>query len=865
MKKIHYLALLLFSVINANAQVIDFQDVNFKNTLLVSSPSNFIAKNSNGEFFSIDANGNSEIEVTEALEVSYLNVSYANITSVAECSYFQNLKLFYCYSNPLTSIDISSLSLLEEFYTGANMIDSIDFTGLNNLKKILLNITNINHLQISNLPQLEYVDCSGVGTFGPSIITLSNLPNLNYFNCGLNNLTSINLDNLPLFETLNCSDNQLTSLNVTNFTNLKNLYCAKNQLTELNLTGLSLLQYLDCYDNQLSGLDLTNNSSIKNLYCWNNQLETLLIENCTSLELVYAESNLLSTIALTNLINLRHLSLYFNNLDELEVNNLLNLEVLTCYGNNLTSLNVENLSHLTTLYCDDNNLQFLNIKNNWEGDFFYVTFGGNNNLMHVCCNDKDLNQIQLSASNAGYTNLVINSYCSFSPGGNYYAIEGNSKLDSNLNGCNSDDINFPFMNFSITNGIESGNIISDASGNYYITVSEGIHTVTPIFENPSYFSMTPSSFTADFPVQGEIVNQNFCITPNANHNDLEVIIIPVLPARPGFDATYKIVYKNKGTTTLSGAVTFEFEDSKMDFVTSIPISSSQATGLLTYDYTNLQPFETRIINLTFNVNSPMESPAVNIGDQLNFTAIINPLVDDETEEDNTSSLKQVVVGSYDPNDKTCSEGTVVGPEMIGEYVHYVIRFENTGTFPAENIVVKDMIDLTKFDLSTLIPTSSSHSFVTRIAADGKVEFIFENIQLPFDDANNDGYVAFKIKTLPSLAVGDTFSNKANIYFDYNFPIETNTATTAIQVLGNSDFDLSDYMTLYPNPVKNELNIKVNNTISITSINIYNSLGQLVLVATNPSESIDVSDLKTGSYFIKVISDKGISNGKFIKE
>ncbi len=55
--------------------------------------------------------------------------------------------------------------------------------------------------------------------------------------------------------------------------------------------------------------------------------------------------------------------------------------------------------------------------------------------------------------------------------------------------------------------------------------------------------------------------------------------------------------------------------------------------------------------------------------------------------------------------------------------------------------------------------------MTKISETNKVEFIFENINLPFDDATNDGYVAFKIQTNPSLVVGDSFSNTASIYFD----------------------------------------------------------------------------------------------------
>ena len=269
--------------------------------------------------------------------------------------------------------------------------------------------------------------------------------------------------------------------------------------------------------------------------------------------------------------------------------------------------------------------------------------------------------------------------------------------------------------------------------------------------------------------------------------------------------------------------------------------------------------------VTLNVNSPMEIPAVNGGDILNYTALINGLNTDETLVDNSATLNQIVVNSYDPNDKTCLEGTTINPSMIGQYVHYQIRFENTGTFPAENIVVKDMIDTTKFDIATLQITDASHSCVTRITNPNKVEFIFEDINLPFDDANNDGYVVFKIKTKSTLVVGNSISNLANIYFDYNFPIVTNTATSTYQVLGTNEFDSNNALTLYPIPVKDNLNFSFKNSEITSSISIYNLLGQLIQTITNPSNSIDVSNLQSGSYLIKVTTDKGISSGKFVKE
>jgi hypothetical protein len=274
----------------------------------------------------------------------------------------------------------------------------------------------------------------------------------------------------------------------------------------------------------------------------------------------------------------------------------------------------------------------------------------------------------------------------------------------------------------------------------------------------------------------------------------------------------------------------------------------------------------REIEYTINVNSPIEVPAVNGGDILFTTASISALSGaDEMPLDNVFELDQTVVNSFDPNDKTCLEGNVVGPEVVGQFVHYVIRFENTGTFAAENIVVKDVIDTAKFDIASLVSLSGSHPFTTRITQTNKVEFIFQNLNLPFDDANNDGYVAFKIKTKPTLAIGDTFSNTASIYFDYNFPIVTNTATTTIQLLGTPDFEFSDAFTLYPNPVRNVLNIQSKNGAEVKSVGIYNMLGQILQTQTGNANTIDVSALPSAQYFLKVHTANGSAVTGFIRQ
>ena len=447
--------------------------------------------------------------------------------------------------------------------------------------------------------------------------------------------------------------------------------------------------------------------------------------------------------------------------------------------------------------------------------------------------------------------------------GEFYTISGSNKIDSDNNGCDQNDDFLPHLKYVITNGIVSGTIIPNASGNYSISVQEGTHTFTPIFENPDYFLVSPTSATVTFPAETSTFTQNFCITPNGIHNDLEVNIIPLGPARPGFDAIYKIIYKNKGNQVQSGTVSFAYNAAVLDFANASVTPSSQPMNYINWDFTSLKPFETRDIFVTFNVNSPLETPPVNGGFVLDYTLSVYSSVVEETPDDNIFVLHQTVVNSFDPNNKVCLEGSSILPEMVGKYVHYVINFENTGTANAENIVVMDMIDTTKFDISSFVPITGSHLFTTKISGNNKVEFIFENINLPFDDANNDGYLAFKIKTNSDLNIGDSFSNSASIYFDFNAPIVTDPAVTAIgTLLANNNFEFDSAFSILPNPANSMIQIS-NLSNEEFEIQITSMLGK-VLIQEKYSDTIDVSNLSQGMYLVTVHQGERTSTQKLIK-
>ncbi|MDR6969514.1 hypothetical protein J2X31_003547 [Flavobacterium arsenatis] len=713
------------------------------------------------------------------------------------------------------------ISVYIEEYEIENLGGLESFQNLRGLELIGMNMPN---LEIS-LPNLETLGCNHCMM---DTITL-NLQNLKILFLYGGNLNSIDLSSLPLLEDLYLSGHPLNSIDISTLTSLEALSCEGSNITEIDLSNNPLLTSIGLGNNKLTSIDVSVCPLLKNLDIYTNELTTL----------------------------------------DVSLNG--DLEILNCGENQLTMLDVSNNYNLNTLGIGAglNPIEKLFINNgNYYSYLFdylpYPSFEGFPNLQYLCVNEENIALYQEQPYLS--TNVELNSYCSFNPSGEFYVIEGGVSIDGNNNGCDISDSLYSHVKFHLTDGVTSGTYISKDTELYTILISDGTHTLSPIMENATYFNISPPTASVTFPETTSPFTQNFCITPNGLHPDLEVAILPTTPARPGFDVNYKLIIKNKGSIQQSGSISFVYNDVILDYIIAAPLFTTQAEGLLSWAFANLEPFETREINITLNVNSPMENPAVNGGDVLNYTATITSDQVDELPLDNTFSLPQIVVNSFDPNDKTCLEGTAITPDMIGKYVHYMIRFENTGTFAAENIVVKDMIDTAKFDVSSLVALNGSHPYVTRITGN-KVEFIFEGINLPFDDANNDGYVVFKIKTLPTLVLGDSFSNTASIYFDFNHPIVTEPAVTTFAVLGTEDFVFNNYFTLYPNPTNGILNITSKRDIELQSISIYNVLGQMVVSVPNAKgvNNVDVSSLSTGNYFIKVVSDRGTSNAKFIKQ
>jgi len=143
--------------------------------------------------------------------------------------------------------------------------------------------------------------------------------------------------------------------------------------------------------------------------------------------------------------------------------------------------------------------------------------------------------------------------------------------------------------------------------------------------------------------------------------------------------------------------------------------------------------------------------------------------------------------SWDPNNKS-------GPAGFGElhYVptyetfYYMIHFENvdTATAPASNIWIRDTLD-THLDWSMLEFDTTSHTCqITADSVSRLITWYFHNINLPpnVNPPEGEGWLMYHVKPDSGLPSGTQIRNFADITFDFNEPMRTDTILNTIDAL-----------------------------------------------------------------------------------
>lgn len=150
----------------------------------------------------------------------------------------------------------------------------------------------------------------------------------------------------------------------------------------------------------------------------------------------------------------------------------------------------------------------------------------------------------------------------------------------------------------------------------------------------------------------------------------------------------------------------------------------------------------------------------------------------------------------------------------------------------------------------------------KVNSSGNVELNFNNLLVEGGALSNNYYTeVYDMNPQPdgSVYIGGAFTSMGATGRNHFVKLQYNPLSTV-------DFTSSVDLKLYPNPTQNVLNIDVKADCEINEMQVFNVLGQSVIFTPNLShkKTLDVTNLKNGTYFIRVNTNYGIVNKGFIK-
>ncbi len=408
---------------------------------------------------------------------------------------------------------------------------------------------------------------------------------------------------------------------------------------------------------------------------------------------------------------------------------------------------------------------------------------------------------------------------------------------------------------------------TDTQGYYFLPVDNGNYTIECIPDSDWHITSSPLFYSIQIS-NGDYYGMDFGIKPDYPVATSDVSMSAGTP-RCNSNAPYYIHYNYFTTSSLTAFFTLIL-DSNMSYTSAVP-SPLSVNG------------DTIVWSIAVN-------PVVGSG-QINLNVLFPPLAGTSLASSLTLELKngvgvvisesvdtmrQVVVCSFDPNDKSVNPPGVAASNytLNNSPLQYQIRFQNTGTDTAFAVHILDTID-TGLDINSFQLLGSSHPVQVLIHPNRIVDFRFEDILLPdsvVDEPGSHGYILYRIRPEELIPDPIEIRNTAYIYFDFNLPVATN--TTVNTLVSHIPVGLTEIsgsaspLRLFPNPASEELFYSFDNPhLHAMRLQVFDAKATLLntLVVFGGSGVLNCKSYDPGLYLMQFtdLNSGKVLSGKFI--
>ncbi|MBL7952790.1 MAG: hypothetical protein JNM62_13845 [Flavobacteriales bacterium] len=397
---------------------------------------------------------------------------------------------------------------------------------------------------------------------------------------------------------------------------------------------------------------------------------------------------------------------------------------------------------------------------------------------------------------------------------------------------------------------------TDAQGDYVLPVDAGAYTVTVRSAYTTASESEPAAHNVVVP-EGEQRADFALVCSGPCVLDHRVLLSESSQPRPGFVSRLHVqwdVDPRPGPATLTVTLTpgETYEGSSLE-----PAIVNENV-MVWYVEGNGQLY----VDARLDAGMPL-------GGVITDQAEIDLVEGDPTPQNNTAQLRRTIVGSFDPNDKQVSPALLTPMEVAADtVVDYRIRFQNTGTFYAERVIITDTLPVA-LRLETFRFVQASHAAEWYIR-DGVLHVVFNDIFLPdstTDEVGSHGFVRFAVRPSTALQQGESVTNIANIYFDFNEPVITEPCILRIDLPTSVPQHRTLDLAVHPVPVRDVLHVALAGN-SLWTLDVLGLDGRVVrqLGRHGTVAMIAADAFPAGAYVLRARDAEGHARQvRFVKE